>query len=125
MVLVDFGGATLVRQPAPADLRLPPSSWKAVPYQFPSQAFCFNSMAWDPHVYRVKSWKEDQLWRVSCTLEDVYGKCDMFGVARMLYDMLLPASESRPFPSCSPSKLCYDDAEVRSRAVCGDAVPPL
>jgi hypothetical protein len=84
-----------------------------MPFNSKELARCCNSMAWDPHVYRLSlsgPWVNGK--RLRCHLEDVYAKSDLFAVGRMAYDALLSEAESKAFPSASVPKPTYEDDEV-------------
>ncbi len=109
LVLADFGGGLLYRQPPPAELRLPLSAWRPIEFRLATDAMCCNPMAWDPHVSRLS--RSGPSWEHPCLLEDVYAKSDLFAVGRMVYDALLP--EGTAFPSSSAARPSYRDDEVR------------
>ena len=134
--LTDFGGGLLLRDAPPLDFAgsgdvpkavdsgtVPspstPADWEPMLFNSKELARCCNSMAWDPHVYRLSlsgPWVNGK--RLRCHLEDVYAKSDLFAVGRMAYDALLSEAESKAFPSASVPKPTYEDDEVLTSTYC-------
>ena len=91
----------------------PTIDWEPILFSKKDDARCCNSMAWDPHVYRLSltgPWLNGK--RLRCNLEDVYAKSDLFAVGRMAYDALLSDVEGKAFPTVKADKLTYGDDEV-------------
>ena len=110
VVLGDFGGAKLVRQPPGEGEHVALEEWNRVVYSDKAMAVTFNAMGQDPHVFRAYS--TGPLTRSQVFLEDIFAKSDLFAVGRMMYVLLgVPVVA---LPMVQDGKLAFLDTEVRT-----------